>query len=284
MVGRRVLFSIGTLSQQADRHVHTLFQHIKFVYVTMLYWMYIISSHDDNCLFIICWTQHYSSCIADSRTNSTWIGNQLRIWCWNHEILVSQGTPIFQSYSGLSGFLGFLFWTTNSPCTRHTEKQTSNFIRRRFNQLFQYECSVKVLVCQMFQCIWKSVASNVYILPLVFPRRIIRLEHWWCDTEVLRGRGEKKTFTSSNGLILNSGLRDGRSVTYRRIHGTALQVDIRLSLYTKVSSYLESQWGRNFLHPARPVLGPTQPPVQWVEVSFPGVKRPGRGVDQPPPI
>jgi len=37
MVGRRVLFNIGTLSEQADRHVHTLFQHIKIVYVTILY-------------------------------------------------------------------------------------------------------------------------------------------------------------------------------------------------------------------------------------------------------
>jgi len=108
------------------------------------------------CLFIICWTRHYSSCIEDSRTNSTWIGSPLRIWCWTHEILVSQGTPIFRSHSGLSGFLGFLFWTTNSPCTRHTEKQTNNFIRRGFNQPFQYEWSVKVLPCQMFQCVFKE--------------------------------------------------------------------------------------------------------------------------------
>jgi hypothetical protein len=30
-----------------------------------------------------------------------------------------------------------------------------------------------------------------------------------------------------------------------------------------------------------PALGPTQPPVQWDRVSFPGVKRPGRDVDHP---
>ena len=34
---------------------------------------------------------------------------------------------------------------------------------------------------------------------------------------------------------------------------------------------IESRWG------ARPALGPTQPPVQWVTGSFPGVKS-GRGV------
>jgi hypothetical protein len=34
---------------------------------------------------------------------------------------------------------------------------------------------------------------------------------------------------------------------------------------------------------SRPALWPTQPPIQWYRVSFPGVKRPGRGVDYPHP-
>jgi hypothetical protein len=42
---------------------------------------------------------------------------------------------------------------------------------------------------------------------------------------------------------------------------------------------IEYRWGRDFSHPSRPALGPTQPPVQWVPDIFPGVKRPGRGVD-----
>ena len=44
---------------------------------------------------------------------------------------------------------------------------------------------------------------------------------------------------------------------------------------------IESRWGRNFPHPVRPVLGPIQPPMQWVPVFSPGVKRPRRGVDHP---
>jgi hypothetical protein len=40
--------------------------------------------------------------------------------------------------------------------------------------------------------------------------------------------------------------------------------------------------GRDFPHPSIPALGPTHPPTQWVPLSFPGAKRPGRGVDHPP--
>ena len=44
---------------------------------------------------------------------------------------------------------------------------------------------------------------------------------------------------------------------------------------------IESWWWRGFPHPTRPALGPTQPPIQWVPALFPGVKRPGRGIDHP---
>ena len=41
--------------------------------------------------------------------------------------------------------------------------------------------------------------------------------------------------------------------------------------------------GADFPNPSRPALGSTQPPVQWMPGHFPGLKRPGRGVDHPPP-
>ena len=44
---------------------------------------------------------------------------------------------------------------------------------------------------------------------------------------------------------------------------------------------IESRWGRDFSHPSRSALGPTQLPNTMGAGSFSGVKRPQRGVDHP---
>jgi hypothetical protein len=53
--------------------------------------------------------------------------------------------------------------------------------------------------------------------------------------------------------------------------------------YGMDGSGIESRCGRDFPHPSRPAPGPIHSPVQWGTGSFPGVKRPGRGTDHPPP-
>lgn len=52
--------------------------------------------------------------------------------------------------------------------------------------------------------------------------------------------------------------------------GSAVGVTTRYWLHGPGSWY-----GRNFPHPFRPVLGPTQPPVQWVTALFPPKKTAG---------
>ena len=45
---------------------------------------------------------------------------------------------------------------------------------------------------------------------------------------------------------------------------------------------IESRWWRDFPHPSRPSPGAHPAPCTMGTVSFPGVKRPGRGADHPP--
>jgi len=77
-----------------------------------------------------------------------------------------------------------------------------------------------------------------------------------CDV-LLHYFHEKSTFTSFGQCLLLDSIRYGLD-----------------------GPRIESRWRRDFPHPSRPALGPTQPFVKWVPgFFFPGVKGPRHGVD-----
>ena len=71
-----------------------------------------------------------------------------------------------------------------------------------------------------------------------------------------------------------------RSLTSKMGRDSSVGIAIRYGLD---GPGIESRWGggRDFPHPSRPALWPTQPPVQWLPGLSPGVKRPGSGADHP---
>ena len=65
-----------------------------------------------------------------------------------------------------------------------------------------------------------------------------------------------------------------------------IEAGIAQSVYRLATGWtvrgLNPAGGRDFPHPSRPALWPTQPAVQWVPGLCRRVKRPGRGVDHSP--
>ena len=58
----------------------------------------------------------------------------------------------------------------------------------------------------------------------------------------------------------------------KRVYKLKVGRDSVVGIATRYGLYgpgIESRWGRDFSQPSRPVLGPTQPPIQWVPGLLP---------------
>jgi hypothetical protein len=60
--------------------------------------------------------------------------------------------------------------------------------------------------------------------------------------------------------------------------------DSRDSSVSIATPGIKYQWGRDFLHPSRPAVGPTNHLYNGYQVSFSGINRPGHDFNHPPPF
>ena len=109
----------------------------------------------------------------------------------------------------------------------------------------------------------------------------------WCLRQV--GNGNTNTSTSLGeahscwGRQILDVYAKTSYETYRR-HNMGRDSSVGIATgYGLDGPGIEYRWGRDFPHPSRPSLRPTQPSMQWVPGLCRGGKRPRRGVDHPPP-
>ena len=125
--------------------------------------------------------------------------------------------------------------------------------------------------CIYVFCIWEQTATcAIYIINwLVF---ITELKSVYCAVRT----GSLNEAVCASSLRVNATINGWEGYAW---------VDIAVITFVGSTHYgldgpgCRSRWGQDFLHSARLVLGPTQPPVQWVTA----VKWLGRDVDHPPP-
>jgi hypothetical protein len=89
-----------------------------------------------------------------------------------------------------------------------------------------------------------------------------------------------RVMTQCGSMFYQTGIK--LDVSYVIYCGPGSSVGIA-TRYGRDGSGIKSRWGRDFPHLSRLALGPTQPPVQWVQGLSRGKERPGRDADPSPP-
>ena len=118
----------------------------------------------------------------------------------------------------------------------------------------------------------------------LFLRLLGRWGNEWCGTDE---RDEKcvthLSWSVKESLLGNRGLGKGRvNVHHCSRCGNRGSVVDTAAGYGLENPGIESRWRRDFRHPFRPALGPTQPPCNWHRVYLPEIKRLGRSGDHLP--
>jgi hypothetical protein len=144
-----------------------------------------------------------------------------------------------------------------------------------FRKTLEYQISWKSVRGEKKYSMWtdrqtdRQVEANSRFLQFFnVPRNAFKKSVFWSPTVGHEGQIKEKIFAShiiNNMLHINRGRDSSVGIATR---------------YGLDGPGIESRWARDF--PDRP-WGPPSVLYSGYRVSLPGVKRPGRGVDQPPP-
>ena len=136
-----------------------------------------------------------------------------------------------------------------------------------------------------FECLWQSLSARPdkrFRISFIHHCTIFGSKTWKClGLWLLLIMGLNVTASINSKIPLPTPVQ--RNTWVWREQLTSLAMHFALATrYWLNGPGIESRWRRDFPHPSRPALGPTQPPLQWVPALSWGVKRPGRGADHPP--